>query len=428
MRKVHLIGVKGQAMSVLAGLFAKKGFQVSGSDVKETFPSDEALKALKIKVRPFSARNIADDLDFVVYSMAYSENHPERKKAAELKIPQISYAESLALFFNPRNGIAVAGSHGKTATSSLMAYMLKTAGYSPTAIIGNWQSEDLIGSSDWFVAEADEYRKKFLMLRPKYLIITNIDYDHPDIYKSGKDYLRAFRDFALNLKEEGRIIVHKRDIAKLGKIPKSLILYPQKQDEKILSESKFKLLGEHNRQNALLAIRLARFLSIKPPIIKKALSGFKGVKRRTEFYTSPSGNFVVVDDYAHHPAEIKATLKALRDNFKNYYILAVFQSHTYSRTEAFLREWAPSFKKADKVALLPIYSSAREKSMSVKKDNLNQKLYAEFKKHHRNVVFSSTFGLAEKEAKKAKKDKSPVLVATIGAGQLWKIAARLTSP
>lgn len=431
MRKIHIIGIKGAATSALAELFAKRKFIISGSDVRDAFPTDKVLKRLKIKVKSFSAKNISDDLDFVVYSGAYLENHPERKKAAELKIPQISYGEALALFFNQERGIAVAGCHGKTTTSALFAHLLKKSELNPSAVIGgmvkNWKSNCLIGNEKpgWFVVEADEYQKKFLLLKPRYIIIINIDYDHPDTFEDKKDYVRGFREFAKNLKKGGKIVIHKSEVRKLKGIPKNLILYPQEQDEKILQESDFFLLGLHNRQNALLAIRLARFLGIKPLIIKTGLADFEGVKRRIDFLTKPSGNFVVVDDYAHHPAEIKATLKTLRENFRNHYIAVVFQSHTYSRTTLFFKEFAKSFGKANEVILLPIYSSAREMARAKKDRNLDSKFFKEFKKYNPKVVFSANYKKAEEEILRIKQSVSPLLVATIGAGQVWQIAERL---
>lgn len=429
MRKIHIIGVKGAATSALAELFAKRKFKISGSDVKDAFPTDKVLKRLKVKVKPFSAKNISAELDFVVYSGAYLENHPERKKAAELKIPQLSYGETLALFFNQKQGIAVSGCHGKTTTSALLAHLLEKAGLKPSAVVGgmvkNWKSNSLAGDSEFFIAEADEYQKKFLLLKPRYIIITNIDYDHPDTFSDKNDYIKGFREFAKNLKKGGKIIIHKSEIRKLRGIPKNSILYPEKKDEKILKGNKFSLLGEHNRQNALLAIRLARFLGIKPPAIKAGLADFKGVKRRLDFFTKPSGNFIVIDDYAHHPKEIKATLKTLRENFKNHHIVAVFQSHTYSRTALFFKEFAKSFGKADEIVLLPIYSSARETARRKKDQSLNLKFFKEFKKYNRKVVFSANYKKAEEEVLRIKKSKSLVLAATIGASQVWQIAERL---
>ncbi|OGZ32066.1 MAG: hypothetical protein A3H02_02750 [Candidatus Niyogibacteria bacterium RIFCSPLOWO2_12_FULL_41_13] len=430
MRRIHIIGIKGAATSALAELFAKRGFEISGSDVKDSFPTDKILRRLKIKVKSFSAQNISDDLDFVVYSGAYPENNLERKKAAELRIPQISYGEALALFFNQKQGIAVSGCHGKTTTSALLAHLLKKAGLKPSAVVGgmvkNWESNSLSGDSEFFVVEADEYQKKFLSLKPQYIVITNIDYDHPDTFKDKNDYIRGFRDFAKNLKKGGKIVVHQSEIRKLGGNLKSSIIYPQTQDEKILRQSKFSLLGEHNRQNALLAVRLARFLKIKPVAIKAGLADFKGVKRRIDFWTNPKSDFVIIDDYAHHPKEIKATLKTLRENFGNYHIVAVFQSHTYSRTKLFFKEFAKSFGKADEIILLPIYSSAREKARMKKDRSLDLKFFKEFIKYNRKVVFSANYKKAEKEVLRIKKLKSHLLVATIGAGQVWQIAEKLT--
>lgn len=430
---IHFVGIKGIGASGLAGLLAsqKDNAKISGSDNKEYFHSEDRLKKLGIKINPFSEKNINKEIDLVVYSSAYNENHPEIRKAKKMGIPAISYGRALSSIFNSAKGIAIAGTHGKTTTAGLIGHILVQAGLKPSAVIGgivqNWQSNSRFGRSDWLVAEADEYQEKFLTLKPDYLVITNIDYDHSDWFKNRKSYLMAFVKFIKNIKIGGKLVMLQEEAKKIKKItPRNILLFPKKQDLLILKKSRLLLLGEHNKKNALLAISLARRLKIKKPVILKSLATFKGIKRRLEFYSRSDSKFIIVDDYGHHPEEIKATLRALRMKYKNYFIVSVFQPHTYTRTQKFIGEFAASFKDADNVVLLPIYSSAREQVSEKEKQRINQALFDKLKMKKPETYFAKNKTSAKNYVLNIKKSGNRLIILTIGAGDVWRIAEELT--
>ena len=419
-KKIHFIGIKGIGLSAVAQYFFWAGTKITGSDSPEEFPSDAVLKRLKIPINSFSAKNINPSLDLIIYSSAYNQNNPEIKTAVELGIPLKSYGEALAEVFNAgENKIVVAGSHGKTTTTALAGHLLSVAGFKPTVFLGgvsnNWQSNFKKGGNKWLVAEGDEYQKKFLFLKPDYLLITNIDFDHPDCFKNVKEYRRAFEE--------------------LKKQTKKKIFIGQKISpafRKFLAKIDFPLWGEKNKENAFLVYRLAKELKISDKKITQAFSSFKGVKRRMELIKElkiKNLKLKIIDDYAHHPEEIKATLSALKEKYPDYKILAIFQPHTFSRTKALLKEFGRCFKKADFVYLLPAFASAREQKP---KENVDKLLLREAKKYHPNIK-SLPFDnqLLSLEINKLLTSKfyilNSIIILTIGAGDVYKIAENLTN-
>ncbi len=431
-KKIHIIGIKGIGISALAQFFAGAGAKVTGSDTLEKFPADAALKRLRIPINSFSPKNINSKIDLVIYSSAYNQNHPEIKKAVELGIPLKSYGEALAEVFNGgKNKVVIAGSHGKTTTTALAGHLLSVAGFQPTIFLGgvsnNWQSNFKKGKNKWLVAEGDEYQKKFLFLKPDYLLITNIDFDHPDSFKNKKEYRLAFKDLK---KQTARKVL-------LGqKIPDNF--------RKFLAKIDFPLLGEKNKENAFLVYRLAKELKISDKKIKTAFETFKGTKRRMEFrgelriknleYRNKKNpsilnskfSILVYDDYGHHPEEIKATLSALKEKYPDYKLLAIFQPHTFSRTKALLKEFGRCFKKADFVYLLPTFSSAREQKP---KEDIDKFLFKKVNKYQQNVKsLPFNLKLLTSEINKLLDSKSyilnPLIILTIGAGDVYKIAER----
>ncbi|MDP3052766.1 MAG: cyanophycin synthetase [bacterium] len=410
--KIHIIGVKGIGISALAQFFAKAGAKITGSDSKEKFPADAALKRLKIPINSFSPKNINPSLDLVVYSSAYNQNHPEIKKAVKLGIPLKNYGQTLAEIFNQgENKILIAGSHGKTTTTALAGYLLSASGFKPTIFLGgvsnNWQSNFKKGENKWLVAEGDEYQKKFLFLKPDYLLITNIDFDHPDSFKNRKEYRLAFEQLK---KQTAKKVLAGQKISPAFK--------------KFLTKIDFPLLGDKNKENAFLVYRLAKELKIPDRKIKTAFETFKGVKRRLEFYIKKQ-KIIIVDDYAHHPEEIKATLAALKEKYPDYKLLAIFQPHTFSRTKILLKEFGRCFQKADFVYLLPTFASAREQKP---KKNIDGLLLKEVRKHHtqaKSTPFETKF--FANEVRKLKKINSKLIILTLGAGDVYKIAEKIAN-
>ncbi len=411
-KRIHFVGIKGIGISGLAQYFYHLGLKITGSDFPQKFQTDLILNRLKIPITKFSPKNINPNIDLVIYSTAYNKNHPEIKKAKQLNIPQKSYVEILAKIVNSKNNIVVSGTHGKTTTCALCGYLLEVAGFDPLVFCGgivkNWNSNFRFGKSSWVVTEGDEYQEKFLKFTPDYLLITNVDYDHPDYFPTKKSYYQAF--LKLKKKVTKKVFYSRK---------------PSKSFKKFLSQINLSLFGQQNQSNAYLVYRLAKELNISKETIKKAFETFKGVKRRQEIIAklkTKNSKFetIIIDDYAHHPQEIKATLLALKQKFSEYQILAIFQPHTFSRTKVFLKQFATCFKFADKVYLLPIYSSVRERKGKIDLDKL---LIEETRKYHsRAELVRSISGLNKKIKLSLKKNS---LIVTLGAGDIWKIAHQL---
>jgi len=400
----HLIGIGGIGMSGIARLLLHKGQKVSGSDLRENNITQE-LKELGAQI--FSghrAENIGG-ADVIVYSSAIREDNAEILQARSKGLPLIKRAQALARLMEDETAITVAGSHGKTTTSSLSACLLLKAGLCPTiavgGVIGNISANASLGAGKFFVAEADESDGSFLFYRPEYSIITNIDFEHLDYYKDFKNEVAAFKEFINNTRPGGCVFACGddqnlrtllRDYGKrhvlFGLKPGGHI-YPEKIEMNGLSSAfdcvykgKFierfvlALGGKHNISNALAVIALGLELGISTRFIKDALSGYKGAKRRLEVKFNDNG-LLLVDDYAHHPTEIQAALSALM-NFKSRRIIAVFQPHRYTRTGLLYEEFAKSFDSADQVILTDIYSAGEPPVEGVNAGIILDKMKARF--------------------------------------------------
>ncbi|MFC1595049.1 UDP-N-acetylmuramate--L-alanine ligase [Patescibacteria group bacterium] len=402
MKHFHLIGIKGVGMTGLATLYKEWGNIVTGSDTEEEFFTDRILKDLKIPVNIFDEKNIKKGIDEVIYSTAYEKDHPERKKAKELGIVEKSYTEALAEIFNNKKGIMVTGSHGKTTSAAMLGRVLEEAGWDPTVLVGGevleWGRTARSGNSEWMIIEGDEYQAKILEMNPYAVLITNIEYDHPDFYKTPEDYKKVFKKLENNISSTGFVINGPFDKKDLGIV-------------------KLSVMGEHNQINAAGVFKIAQKLGINEAIIKKALEDFRGTKRRLEFYTAEEVPLVIIDDYAHHPSEIKAALKAVRARYPGRTITAVFQPHTFSRTQVFLEEFSKSFEDADNIVILEVYSSAREKKGDIGGENLTKLIQSSGKE----VSFYNSIDEARQGLKEIIPRSNGVLI-TIGAGDVWRLA------
>ncbi|MHB8155758.1 MAG: UDP-N-acetylmuramate--L-alanine ligase [Candidatus Omnitrophota bacterium] len=382
----HFIGIAGIGMSGIAQLLLKSGFRVSGSDLKENLITRQ-LESLGGKIfLGHRAQNISGQ-DVVVYSSAIRENNPELLQAKILGLPLIKRAQALAELMQQKTAITIAGSHGKTTTTSLISYMLLEAGLSPTVAIGgilnNIQTNACLGSGQFFVAEADESDGSFLSFTPKYSIITNIDQEHLDYYHNFSNELEAFGLFIkrtvpggcvfacsddLNLLNIMRDYEGKRVFFGLGSsadiYAKTIEFNGLSSDfdcyfkDKFISHFHLSLGGKHNISNALAVISLGLELGIDLKHMRGSLERYKGAGRRLEIKFQ-SDKYLVIDDYAHHPTEIIATLAAVA-NLKVKRKIVVFQPHRYTRTQLLLNDFAKSFKQADYLIITDIYAASEQ--------------------------------------------------------------------
>lgn len=455
-KSCYLIGIKGVGMTALAVYLRQAGFEVEGSDNQNTYMTDEVLKNAQIKVyEGFSVENIKDKKpDYIVISAAYGYENPEVKEARRQRLNMMYYSEALGMMSANKRVIAVAGIHGKTTTTALIALMLREAGLDPSFLIGAARVASLgtnaqKGEGEYFVLEADEYRQspqnnqsKFLDLNPEIAIISSIELDHPDVFLTAEDVYNTFYRFACRIPRRGLIILC-LDYPKCRKLHNSLVdrhfetygfapdadwqiidvradekEFCLKHQEKILGPFTLKIPGRHNILNACAAIILAQELNMNDKTIKKVLANFTGVPRRFEKVGS-AGDILILDDYAHHPTAIASTLKATRANFPKHKIWCVFQPHTYSRTQALLKEFGQAFQAADKVVISDIYASEREKEGRI----TAQDLAAEIEKNQKAVRYFAT----QEKIKKYLLDfvKEPAVIITMGAGDIYKLGQDL---
>lgn len=377
----HLVGIGGIGMSGIAHLLLKQGLRVSGSDLKASMLTDELKKGGASIFIGHNAENI-QGAEAIVYSSAIREDNPEIQAAKKEGLPLLKRAEALASLMEGENVITVTGSHGKTTTTALVSYLLLQAGFHPTVAIGgilkNIAGNACLGDGRFFVAEADESDGSFLYYKPKYSLITNIDYEHLDYYKNFSNQIFAFREFLKRTQPSGCIFacnddVNLKDMLKDYRqrhlffgLDETADVYPENIEIKGLASEfdcfcktqfvdRFKLAlgGRHNISNALSVIALGMELGIDLKMIKNTLTTFQGARRRMEVKFSDD-KYWFIDDYAHHPTEIKATLEAVK-NLKKKRIIAIFQPHRYTRTKLLLNEFGKCFALADYVLVTDIY-------------------------------------------------------------------------
>lgn len=387
----HFVGIKGSGMSSLALVLHQKGMQVQGSDVEKYFFTQRDLETAGIKILPFDKNNIQEGM-VVIAGNAFPDTHEEIQRANELGVEVIRYHDFLGDLIQPYTSIAVTGSHGKTSTTGLLSHVL--SGIAPTSfLIGDGTGH---GEPDakFFPFEACEYRRHFLAYSPDYVIMTNIDFDHPDYFTSIDDVFDAFQTMASQAKKG---IVAFGDDVNLRKLEADVPIYYYGTDStnddihaqniqqttegsqfdvyhktELIGTFQVPAYGRHNIMNALSVITIAYLEGLDMEKVAEEMLTFSGVKRR--FSEKKVSDMVIVDDYAHHPAEIKATIDAARQKYPDKEIIAVFQPHTFTRTIALMDEFAEALDQADKVYLCDIFSSAREKAGEVKIEDLGAKI------------------------------------------------------
>ncbi len=426
-KTAYLVGIKGIAMTALAVYLVEKGFDVTGSDIDEHFPTDPVLKKLKIKIkRGFKPDNLGQrKYDYVIVTGAHGGmTNPEAQQAKKNKLSVYMHGQFIGELMKGKTGISVAGCHGKTTTSSLIATVMTLGGFDPSYLIGTAQINGLgpaghFGKGDYFIAEADEYMTcpitdstpRFLWQSPKFLVITNIEYDHPDAYRNIDKVKEAFRKFAMKIPRNGLVITcvdNENAMDTLKNIPADIMTYgfSPLADYQItkhyfgdgvsfmrvkshgldLGEFMLKVPGKHNLLNALATAIVANQTGIGWEKIRELLKHYIGSKRRFEKLSQIDG-ISIYDDYAHHPSEIKATISAARQWFPERRIIVIFQPHTYSRTKALFSDFARSFLEADLAIISEIYPSAREKFDPA----INSKqLIIEANRQRNNVIYKKS--------------------------------------
>lgn len=464
-KHVHFTGIKGVGLTSIALCVRDLGAKITGSDVEEEFVTDEVLKrnGLSWSVG-FDAKNLEPKPDILVYTGAHGGlTNPEVVAAKEMGIPVLSHFEALAQLAEGKKLIAVCGVGGKTTTSAMIATILEYAGTNPSWAIGVSDIPSLSGSGhfdiegEYFVTEADEFvispgadnRPKFHLLNPHIVVVTNIEHDHPDVYPTFSDTEKAYKEFFEKLPDNGFLLINADNKNSMNLLQKEQKNYGfefstygkelglwQFRDETFKDgRTEFKLKtdmldddnwidailhvpGIFNLYNATAAYAVSQTLLIDPESTVEALDEFKGCKRRFEKVAEVNG-ILFYDDYAHHPEEIKATLKATREWFPDKRIVVVFQPHTYSRTKALFTDFAKSFNAADIVGISDIFASAREeKNPSVS----SEKLVEEIKKYHPHPEHVGYLGNLENAAKISKSVlKEGDVFMTLGAGDIYKI-------
>lgn len=372
----HFVGVKGSGMSALAHILHDMGYTVQGSDVEKHFFTQVALEKAGIEILPFQKENIKPGMT-VIAGNAFLDSHEEIEEARKLEIPVIRYHRFLGEFMKNFTSVAVTGAHGKTSTTGLLSHVIE--GARPTAyLIGDGTGRG-VKDAEYFVFEACEYRRHFLSYFPDYAIMTNIDFDHPDYFANIEDVFSAFQEMAVQVKKGIFAYGDDEQLQRIqAKVPVVFYGFGEENDfqarniEKTPEGTTFDVFvrntfydsfyistyGDHNVLNALAVIAISHYEGIKVDIIKEQLACFEGVKRR--FTQKEIGSQILIDDYAHHPTEIRATIDAARQKFPDREIIAVFQPHTFTRTQTFLEDFADSLNLADKVYLCEIFGSARE--------------------------------------------------------------------
>ena len=386
-KQIWFIGIKGTGMASLALVLNDLGFHVAGSDIKKYTFTQEPLAKAGIKVAEFSANNIKDSGQVIVKGNAFKDDNVEVKTCEEKKIAWQSYPDTVEEIIKMHTSIGVSGTHGKTSTTGLLAHVLGEA--APTSyLIGDGEGKGVKGSR-FFVYEADEYRRHFLAYHPDYQIMTNIDFDHPDYFKDQADYTSAFQT-AADQTQKGLFVWGGNDRLRQlhSVIPKYTYGFEENDDfqavdvNRTTTGSSFTVLkhgqkigkftihlfGDHNILNATAVIAVAYTENIPLADIQKGLLTYQGAKRR--FSEKDFKDINIIDDYAHHPTEMRATIQAARQRFPHKRLVVVFQPHTFSRTKKYAKDFVKILSSVDKAYITPIYASAREASGDISSNDL----------------------------------------------------------
>lgn len=481
----HFVGIKGTGMVALVEILHARGAIITGSDVSERFYTDEVLEKIGIKAQEFSEKNITDSVQYVIYSSAYSvDKNPDLIEAKKRNLPMMLYSEALGAFSSTAFSCGICGVHGKTTTTGLTGTILKELDLPSQVLAGSIISsfgnsctmtsdslKNVVSTSSttkenrYFVAETCEYQRHFMAFEPKKIILTSVESDHQDYYPTYEDIRDAFVDYICKL-PEGESLIYCADDS--GAVETAKIALKKRPDinaipygEKATGDYKLTfgkvengkhyfflqgfgefvicVPGDHNVRNATAAIALNieilknanNNIEENLPKIRLGLEKFAGGKRRSEIIgrakTKNGEDVIFIDDYGHHPTAIKTTLAGFKEFYKNHKIIVDFMSHTYTRTQALLEEFASSFESADEVIINKIYGSARENASAT---TVTGKILADHaKKYHKSVIHAEEFDEAAEVGLKMLSEKSGksdgYLFVTMGAGDNWKVGKKI---
>ncbi len=458
--RVHLVGVGGIHMSGIAQILRDRGHTVSGSDLQLT-PLTRKLEGLGVTVYEGHARDNIDDADLVVYTSAAQADNPELAAARERGVPTVKRAEMVAVLQQGKKVVAIAGAHGKTTTSSLIAWILHEAGLSPTIMLGgemrNLRTNALPGDGPHFVVEADEYDRAFLNYHPHVAVVTNVEPDHLDIYGSFEELQAAYAQFLAQVDISGFIVacldspplqaclsqrqaILPRTVGDDVTFPVHVVSYshlspkadwyaeiaadsPQEEESKGIDGSSFvvrfrkqlwgkfvtQLVGVHNVSNCLAAIAVGEILGVPKDTVREAIASFTGITRRFELIGEAAG-VTVMDDYAHHPTEIRASLAAARTRFPGRRLVVLFQPHTYTRTSYLLEDFRDCFGDADALYLAETYAAREDPAQGMDAETLAGEIT------HPQAVYAGS--VAEAASVVAKVLTEGDVFFTVGAGDV----------
>lgn len=421
----HFIGIGGIGVSAVARLMLSRGVSVSGSDLAlasiiEKLESDGAMVFVG-----HDGKNVPTECDLVVYSPAVKVDNPELLVAQERGVQTLSYPEALGMISQGMRTVAVAGTHGKTTTTAMIAEVLVGAQLIPTVIVGSLLkssgSNFIAGKSDIFVVEACEYKRSFLNLSPEILVVTNIDNDHLDYYGSIEGIQQAFAEMVAKVPSTGAIVCDPSDALVAPVLTKAVARVIDYTKENI--SVPLAVSGEHNIKNAKAALAVARLYGVEEMEAETLLAKFEGTWRRMENKGVTASGALVYDDYAHHPTEIKATLQGFRAKYPEGRIRVVFQPHLYSRTKLLLNDFAQSFSDADEVMVAPIYAAREANDPTITAEILAQCIVDEQKAPGLRVWAMLDF-LAIETYLRDTAGKGDIII-TMGAGDIFKIGESL---
>lgn len=415
-KKVHIVGAGGIGISALAKILEAQGISVSGSD---------------IEFGVHRAENLPSDAQLLIYSNAIPDTNPERQKARESEINQLSYPEALGEFAKGKKVIAVAGTNGKTTTTAMIGWIMEQAGLDPTVIVGSrvldWNSNARSGKGEWLVIEADEYKRAFLNYEPDIAIITNIAEDHLDYYKDINDIKAAFRQFVRKIKPDGRLVYNSQDkntasvISDLSRSDPGRTTLPMPGEG--IEDWHLQVPGKFNQENAAAAAAVAKLLKIDDQIVKHALESFSGTWRRFE-RVGKLGNAEIISDYAHHPDGIRVTLAAAAESYPGQKILVVFQPHQHNRTKKLFNQFVAALcgSDIDHLIIAEIFDVAGREAQP-DQDIRSRDLVREIKKCGKQAEYVPDLADCENKIRAGAGNYDMILI--MGAGDIYKVANNL---